>query len=331
MNPRRGLPGRRRGASLVELMVGLVLGLIVVLVGTMMFSGSRQANRTADSLGRLQETARSAFDLLAREVREAGGNPCDNIVIVANALTAGNATPPAWWAIWANPFQGFEGNAAFPGATFGTAVAERVDGTDALITKFAADLDDLKVVSHDQDTAVFTVGNSPHRVIAGELFMACSYGQGAIAQASAVTANTITHAVSAAPAGNCTIGLGLPSTCLASAPYTFAPGSRIGRFTTAGWYIGNNGRADSGGRSLYRVTRDGAEEISEGVQDMQVQYLANGGTSYVDASAIADWGQVLGARVTLTLRSAQTGVSTAADGRLARTLVFTLSIRNRQS
>ena len=104
----------------------------------------------------------------------------------------------------------------------------------------------------------------------------------------------------------------------------------MGRLVAAGWYIGNNGRADTGGRSLFRVTRNGPEEIAEGIADMQIQYLGLGAAAYVDADAVVDWGSVVGMRVALTLRSAQTGVSTAAGSRLERPMSFTLYLRNRQ-
>jgi hypothetical protein len=50
----------------------------------------------------------------------------------------------------------------------------------------------------------------------------------------------------------------------------------VGRFVAVGWYIGNNGRPETGGRSLYRVTRNGTEEVAEGVRDMQLSYLVDG-------------------------------------------------------
>lgn len=63
----RGTAGamRQRGVSLIEVMVALGLGLVVVLAASMVFIGSRQANRTTEGLSRAQETARSAFELIA--------------------------------------------------------------------------------------------------------------------------------------------------------------------------------------------------------------------------------------------------------------------------
>ena len=329
----RGTAGamRQRGVSLIEVMVALGLGLVVVLAASMVFIGSRQANRTTEGLSRAQETARSAFELMGRELREAGGNPCDTTLLVANVLNNAQRVPPDWWVDWTRPLQGFDGAAAFAGAGFGAAVGQRVAGTDAVMGKFVADLNDLTVPAHDTAAARLTVNNNPHRARVGDLLLVCNYGQGALLRASAVGASTIDHAESAAADGNCSRGLGVPTLCTAAGKtYLFNPGAKVGRLVAAGWYIGNNGRADTGGRSLFRVTRNGPEEIAEGIADMQIQYLGLGAAAYVDADAVVDWGSVVGMRVALTLRSAQTGVSTAAGSRLERPMSFTLYLRNRQ-
>ncbi|HRY89376.1 MAG: prepilin-type N-terminal cleavage/methylation domain-containing protein [Rubrivivax sp.] len=322
---------RPHGVSLIELMVGLTLGLIVVLVAGSMFVGSSQASRTTAALGSSQETARNAFELIARDLREAGGTPCDNRLLVANVLNNAQAAPATWWADWNQPLQGFDGATAFPGAAFGTGVGDRVAGTGAVIGKYVADLTDLTVVAHDVASAQFTVNNNPPRARAGDLLMVCHYGQAAVLQASAVGAGTIDHAKSAAVSGNCSRGLGIPTLCTATGTsYTFAPGSKIGRFAAVGWYVGNNGRAETGGRSLYRVTRNGAEEVAEGIQDLQLEFLSAGGTAYSNAAGVADWDEVVAVRIALTLRSAQANVSTQAGGRLERPVNFTLFVRNRQ-
>ncbi len=313
-------------------MVGLTLGLLVVIAASLVFVGSRQAAQSTEGLGRLQETGRTVFELMARELREAGGNPCDNRSVVANVLNGFQTMPPAWWSNWNVSLQGFEGGAAADGTTVGTGTGQRVAGTDAVTGKRVADLTDLTVVSHNAATAVFTVNSNPHRVAAGDLVMACTYGQAAIFEASAVAAGTISHATGPGPGDNCSTGLGLGTVCTATGvSYEFKPGARIGRLLAGTWYIGNNGRPATGGRSLFRATRNGNEEVAEGVQDLQLSYLVDGAAAYVDATAVADWTGVVSMRVALTLQGAESGSATTANTRLQRTMSFTLNIRNRQS
>lgn len=320
-----------RGLSLIELMVGLALGLVVVLAASLVFVGSRQAHRSTEGLSRLQETARNSFELMARELREAGGNPCDTALLLSNVLNNAQGATPDWWVDWTRPLFGVNGGAAFAGAATGTGVGARVAGTDAVMSRHAADLTDLTVTAHDTAAARFTVNHSLPRARVGDLLLVCNYGQGALLQASAVGANRIDHDISAAVSGNCSRGLGVPTECTAAGKtYAFSPGAKIGRLVAVGWYIGNNGRAETGGRSLFRVTRNGAEEVAEGVADMQIEYLPLGAAAYVNANAVADWGAVVAMRIALTLNSAQSGVSTRTDGRLGRPMAFTLYLRNRQ-
>src|SRR5690606_22126939 len=69
----RGFPGRMAGLSLVELMIALALGLVVSGAAIGVFLANQQTYRSTESIGRIQESARVAFELMAREVREAAG------------------------------------------------------------------------------------------------------------------------------------------------------------------------------------------------------------------------------------------------------------------
>jgi type IV pilus assembly protein PilW len=321
---------------MIELMIGVALGLLVVIGVAMVFASSRQAGRTADSLGHMQETLRTSFELMARDLREAAGNPCDKAVgsdklLLANVLNNAQGGSPDWWAIWDEPLRGYAGTTAFPGAAIGSAVGERVSGTEAVLVKFATDLGGLTVATHDTGTATFTVNNNPHNVQAGDLLMVCDLRQAAILSAASVTATQVLHTNSAATTGNCTKGLGVPVDCSSATGkvFTFDAGAKIGRLMAVGWYIGNNGRADTGGRSLYRVSSSGVEEVAEGVLDLQLTYLTSTGTDYVGAASVTNWGDVVAIRAAVTLRSAETNVATTTSGRMQRPLAFTVSVRNR--
>ena len=67
-----------RGLSLVELMIALMLGLLVLGSASAIFISNRQTYRATEGLGRVQENGRMAFEMMARDLREAGGHPCGN-------------------------------------------------------------------------------------------------------------------------------------------------------------------------------------------------------------------------------------------------------------
>lgn len=323
---------RSRGFGLVELMVSLALGLVVVGGASVLFLSTRQASTSTENLSRIQESTRTGYDLMVREIREAGATPCDAQVLVSDVLNGAQGAAPNWWATWGEPVRGFTGATDFAGVASGVAVGERVAGTGAIVVRYAERVNGVAIASHVPGTQTFTTTPLNHGIAAGELLMACNYTQAAIFQASAVNIATgmVQHAQSAGASGNCGNGLGLPTLCTAvGTPYEFGAGSQLGRFVAAGWYIGNNGRAASGGRSLYRITRDGPEEVADGVVDMQVTFLVTGGADYVEATAVPDWATAVAARIDLTFEGPDRGASTVgAAGRLRRVVSFTANFRN---
>lgn len=200
-------------------------------------------------------------------------------------------------------------------------------------------LDGLATTAHSTANARFTVNRVNHGVVAGDLIMVCSYQQGAIFQVTAANqaAATFDHTVAGAP-GNCSKGLGLPTDCSTATGTTwqFPNNSLVGRFIAAGWYIGNNGRPETGGRSLFRVTRAGVEEVAEGVRDMQLAYLLDNGTDYVNAAAVEaaaapNWARVVAVRFDLSYESPAVNVATTGgNGRITRPVFFTVNLRNMQ-
>ena len=339
MSTARRAHARQAGFGLVELMVSLALGLLVVGGALVMLSATRQANNTSENLGRIQESVRTSWDLMVREVREAGATPCDAQVLMANVLANGQGNAPTWWGAWDEADRvgdeavlGVDGATAFAGAPFGAAAAERVAGTEAIVVRYGAPLDGVAVQSHNTATTVLTTNVADHGVAAGDLLMVCNYARGAIFQATAANtaAGTITHATAGAVPGNCSAGLGPFSICTsAGVVYEFTAGSAIGRFVAAGWYIGNNGRPGTGGRSLYRVSAAGAEEITDGVRDMQLRYLESGAAAYVAAAAVTNWANVVAVRFDLVVEGPDAFAATAASApRLTRNVAFTVDLRN---
>jgi type IV pilus assembly protein PilW len=318
-----------RGFGLVELMVALTLGMFVVGGACVLFMATRQANNHTDNLSRVQEAVRTSYDQMTRELRAAGTTPCDAQVPMADVLANAQGAAPDWWATWGEPLRGFDGGTAFDGAAFGAGIGQRVAGTAALMLRFGAAYDQLAVAAHDPTTQTFTANVALPAVASGDLLLVCSYRQAAIFQVTSANAasGTFVHGAGGGPPGNCSQGLGIPTLCtVPGTSYQFPAGSLIGRFQAAGWYIGNNGHPETGGRSLFRVTRNGPEEVAEGVRDMQLSYLPAGASDYVAAAAVTDWTSVVGARADVTYESPGTGVNT--DGsRLTRTVGYTVNLR----
>ncbi len=307
-----GVSARRAavGLTLIELMVAMVLGLLVVGAAIGIFVSNRQAYRATENLGEVQESLQMAFELMARDVREAAGNPCDIGLPQANVVT--NPVPNAtnWWVNWAQPLRGFD-NGALPGSAAGTDAIQVLSVGDQV----------ANVQSHAGTT--LTVDNASG-FAAGNILMVCDMRQVAIFRASATTATTIRHAGS----NNCNGGnLNVaPAPCTGTAPYVYPQNSVVGRVDGVRWFVADNGR---GGTSLFRSVNGGArEEMIEGVTDMQIDYLPGSASgAYVPAGAVADWASVTAVRISMTAQGIeQVGVGGTP---LVRRLEHVVALRNR--
>jgi type IV pilus assembly protein PilW len=339
----------QRGFSLVELMVALVLGLLVIGGVGGVFLSQRELYRQNENLARMQENARYAFEVMARSLREAGGNLC-GASKVANVLKDASSK---WWSNWGEGIHGYEGNDnSFPKA-FGTGRAERVSGTDAVVVWSGTLNEGLVITQHNPPSAQFKVNTTQHGLEDGDIVMACDNNDhAAIFQVTNANSSnvTIVHNTGASVSpGNCSQYLGYPVPLNCGQPpgnpdppsYTFGNGGFISKLAAYAWYIGYNGR---GGRSLYRLklqktqknnkvtAEDTAEEVAEGVSDLQIRYLTrdaagNLATDYVDASSVTDWTKVVAVRLEFTLQSLE-NVATGG-GALQRTWNTVVTLRNR--
>ncbi|MBV5322223.1 MAG: PilW family protein [Ilumatobacteraceae bacterium] len=124
----------QHGLTLIELMVSIVLGLFLVGGVLSIFVSSNQTYKLNDNLMRVQENARSAFDLMARDIREAGQNPCGARKNIVNVLRTATGAIPVWTDWNLGTLRGYDDTqAATDIKAFGTAVAARVSGTDAVL------------------------------------------------------------------------------------------------------------------------------------------------------------------------------------------------------
>ena len=350
MHSRNASPARRRslGFTLVELMVSLVLGLIVTGAALAMFMTNQRVYTTTESLGRVQENVRTAYELMARDMREVAGTPCEADLPVVNILNSPNSR---WWSTLDGRVRGFDGATAFSSVytgdeAFSTAAGVRLAGTDAIELRSMVSEATALAANQASTSPQFTLQTAAHGLTAGDLVMVCDFNHAAVFQINSVAGDKIGYGTSGTP-GNCTTGLGFsnPANCTGGGlVYPFQGNTTIqpqgnaimARLRMARWYIANNSR---GGRSLYQtivVNNAGTlgpfkQEIADGVQNMRLQYLVQGATTYVDAGSVnaADWNtaRILAVRVILTVRD-RANASANADV-VDRTLEHTVTLRNR--
>ena len=337
---RRNVARRGQGGfTLIELMIALMLGLLVMGAAIAIFLSNRQAYSATEGLGRVQENVRFAFELMARDIREAGANPCGRHVPAVNVITNSGAN---WWTNlnsqvdasgelvnpWQATLQAFSGAEAMPDVAFGTGAAQRVPGTEAILLNSTDDAV-YSVQAHDPATTNFTLNTASTNLENNSLVIVCDARQAAIFRAVTVAGANISH--TDAGALNCTPNLGLPADCATATSYAFQPNAMLARLGGAQWYVGNN---DRNGTSLYqsRINADGfavsRQEVVEGVENLAFEFLQDGAADYVATGAVTSWAEVIAVRLTLDMSTEAQGGTT--DGQpLRRTLSHVVSLRSR--
>lgn len=306
---RKRVPRQQRGVSLIELMIALILGLLVTAAAIGMFLSNSRTHSATQSLSRIQENARIAFELMARDIREGSGNPCSNDLEITNRVTNYTAN---WWSNWdrAAISRGVVGynNGALAGTLAGTDAIEILAGSSA----------GTMVTAHTPPN--FTVNTSTHGYATNDILMVCDNRVVSIFSAT-VAGTTISHLA----ANNSNANLGINNM-----PLTYSDNAMIVRLMATRWYVADNGR---GGNSLFRVALRGndtaIEEVVEGVQNMEIDYLLPGAADYAPTVAATRWPEVLSVRLRLRLVGQDRD---GTDGQaLGRWLEHTVTLRNRNA
>lgn len=338
MNSRRPMRMQRRrrehGIGLIELMIALLLGLMVIGGATSVFLSNKQSYRSNSALSQVQENSRIAFELLARDIRQAGLTGCGNTNRVANVL---NNQATDWWADFSNAVHGYDDDVADPAVTIGTGTAQRAAGTDSVELLGVSD-SGLSVESHNPTSANFKLNDSTADIQDGDVVIVCDPDHATITQVTNYNSSNVTlvHNTGTASPGNCSKGLGFPSDCSSTNgnSYEFGRNSQIAKLSAVDWYIGHN---PQGGLSLYRASLGviggtpgtTAQEMVRNVRNMQLTYHIVGSNTYVNATTVAaNWPTVDAVLVTLDLVGNERNTGTDAQP-ISRQFSATITLRNR--
>lgn len=332
--------GFSAGFTLIELMVAMLLGLIVIAGVVSVFLANQRSYRTNQALSDVQNGSRIAFEMMARDIRNAGLTGCNNNGRVANVV---NPSGAAWWNDWGNAVRGYPvGTTTDPALTTGTAAGNQAGGTnqtDSLQLIGAVDTG-LSVAATPSSTAANFKLNDPTSDLAtGDVIIVCDPDHATIVQITNYTSSNVTvvHNTGSGTPGNCSKGMGYPTVCSTNGNgYSFGPNSQIFKLGAVDWYIGVN---PVGGTSLYRMGVDTtgaavafpAQEMVRDVTAMNIRYHQAGSTSFVDAATIgagANWATVDAVQVTLTLESVDKRAGTDVKA-ISRKFTATTTVRNR--
>jgi prepilin-type N-terminal cleavage/methylation domain len=343
---------RQRGFTLIELMVAMLLGLIVIGGVTSVFLANQQVYRSNQALGDVEDGSRTAFDLMATDVRQAGLTGCGTTRKIANVLNDGPYAggTVAWFANWNNSLHGYGQSQTDPALSSLTGTGARAPSSAT-----AADTSDsLELIGTNALPVSVKSDVQPGDTIhlsgasglsAGDIIMVCDPNRAAIVQVTSIPASAgsvadVAHDIGTGgiSPGNCSDGLGYLTACDGgngnANPFPF--NAQVGTLTAVDWYIGLNPAASSG-RSLYRVRLQNVggtasattpEEMVRNVTGMRIRYHVANAASLVAASAVTNWNNVDAVQVTFWLQSSNQRAGVNATP-IQRSYAFTATVRNR--
>jgi type IV pilus assembly protein PilW len=351
---------RQTGFTIVELMVAATLGLLILGGAISMFISNKRVYTEQDEMGRLQENARFAMDLLIRDIRMAGYAGCaDDVDEVVNHLNGYDDPSDINYFI---AVEGSESAAPWQPGNSSDQVADMVAGTDGITIRYLSPTDIYVVDPYMTVSSAAIHTTTDSGLEKGDIIsiMDC-----ASADVVVVTSNPSDPPCSSETDLTCKssfnhnsgqVSGAEPGNWLKPLSKTYTGDAGILRFVAARYFIGN----DAGGNPVLRrmsgVDKDtGApmvDDLVEGVENMQVLYGEDTlgddmiADAYRDAATVSDWDRVVSVRLSLLLRTIEeygtqrntdtydllgTSIDPPDDRRRRRVFTSTIQIRNRSS
>lgn len=333
----------QRGLSLVELMIGLALGLFAVAVMGMMYLGTRNTYSAQESGTRLQENGRYAVETMANDLRMSGFRGCQGDEPVNNTLN----TPSALLYNFGEPIWGSRNG----GGAWTPALAAPADALGALPAG------DVLVVRRPVGLGWALIGamasasgdlpiSATTGFAQGDLLVVADCGGAAVLQATNATPGAAGRIAHVSGAGG--VVPGVSANALAR---VYAHDARVWRMQTLIYHLAASERRP-GDTALWvyahPVYNGGSQrtELVTGVERLAVTYGVDTNADlavdrYRSADQVGDWGQVLTARIELLLSGGSASKSTQAqpyvfggvtttpsDGRLRSVMSTLVSLRN---
>lgn len=318
------MANRQTGITLVEILIALTIGTFLIGGILQTFISSKQIYRVQEGLSRLQENARFAMEFISHDMRMADYFGCFTTGvggIVNNLNFAGN---PAAFNYSLGAITGTQGLVNGGNSA--------LDASDSITIRGASGSGILLTTASVFATDPLTA--TAHGLNANDLIFVTDCNNADIFQASAVTANTISHNTPGTP-GNTTAILS----------DTYSTDAQLYQVSTIKYDIQNG----AGGRSALFRQIDGAAatELVEGIENIQILYGENTDTDsspnyYVPADNVVNMANVVSIQISLLVSSSDDNLTTQplaftyngatttpADRRIRRVFTSTIALRNR--
>ncbi|MDQ6681262.1 MAG: PilW family protein [Pseudomonadota bacterium] len=309
---------RARGFTLVELMVGLTVGLFVAAGAISIFVSTRKLQTVSTAKSRMAENSRLAMELLHKDFRSAGFQGCKPRLqgAPASLLAPGNG-------IFLDSGSSGLGGSHGDGTSFTPSLNATLAGL-AQAPDVNSDVVSLRVPVEPMSLGLAapmtssvgaptvganTVGNS---IVAGDIVLIANCKAAAmfqVTEANPKATGLLSHAIG---------GSFVPGNATDDLLQVFRGDSALYRLQTHHYYVAPSAQRP-GTSSMWRYTApntDGStnpQEVVQGVERMLVSYGIDKGDQtvnrYVTAGGVTSWNSVVAARIQLLTATVNDGVT----------------------
>lgn len=291
---------RQAGLTLIELMIGLMIGLIVIGAVLYVFLGSRLTYKYNDAMGRIQENGRIAIDMISQDLRMTGFIGCRRLwsytttrqIDFSSGFETGIESRLGWEA----------GSVDITGDGFILNPASAPDdfqlaGTDSLIVLAGATTIPLTQFVASGSTSLTATSAVP---LGPAVLSDCRFDEGLSLSEPAPTG------IPAPAVGLRVTTAGTTITHDGTLEIEYGPYSGITPITPVSYAVRATGREDSTGNPVLSLFRND-DELIEGVRDLCVRYGVATGSgeldNYVQVPTDTQWPRIVAIQIGLLLAS----------------------------
>jgi len=300
---------RQAGLTLVELMVATTLSLVLLAGVLLVFSANKSTYQMQNGLGTLQENGRYALRQITADLQMAGFGGClsptmgPRIVVLAKS-------PPTY-------VDDFASGAFFTGVTDGTATTYGAKTSEG-------GTDSIEIRGPLRSSVSFVTGETP---ALGSVDVAGSNTGFAvndylmISDCAGAEIFRATALVSPNGDGDTEISHSSSQNEQADLSRLYTADAIVTELATHTYFVADTTRTNAAGQNilaLYRFDGTTAQELVDGVEDLQIEYGLDSNSddvidAYTASPAAADWPDVVAVRFMLLLNSVEAASAVEPD------------------
>lgn len=311
---------RQSGLTLVELMVATTLSLVLLSGVLLVFQANRTTYQMQTGLGTLQENGRYAIRQITADLQMAGFGGCLSPILEPTVRVLVK-NPLSYVTDLANG-EFFDGNNNVTTGSFDSInVFEgpdhdgdgNGDGTDWLEIRGPLRSGVRYVTGEIVATGDVEVTGTATGIAANEYVVIADCAGADIFRATTVGTSS----------GNTQIAHGTSLNTQATLSRRYGADSVVSEMMTHTYFIGETGRVNAVNQpvnALYRFDGANAEELVDGVDDLQIEYALDTNADNVvdtfrDPGGVTDWSEVMAVRVSLLFNSVEAANTEEANYR----------------